>query len=271
MNLTTETSSWLWAASVISFFAAIGGLVVLRGLWLEGYSHPESFKDIEEQRGHHKREGKGIKWVFWGVALEVLVAFGMTFKEGWEAHKTAIEIARNSPFNQEISDITINAVFNVKNSNVPYLGNELATWVSLSERGPRNSNSPVFMTLGDFGLLCSETIRQGTHQEIGNDYTIYSIQFRPLRQFTIPSGGFEITNRQPVTAHMVLDRIHALMFHIEFLPKNSEIVGGGAEMVINGTFRTTFNVYPQKSDEVACNHIPGDGACLWATNGVINH
>ncbi len=93
MLLMTESPSWLWFASAISLVAALGGLVVLRGLWLEGLSRPETFENVEAQRTHHKREAKGIKWVFAGVAIEVIVAFGMTFKEGWEAHKTEIELA----------------------------------------------------------------------------------------------------------------------------------------------------------------------------------
>jgi hypothetical protein len=87
----------------ISLFAALGGVIVLRGLWLEGYREQESHPTIEAYRSVKAREATGRKWVFWGVAFEVVLAFGMTFKDGFDIRELEKVSEKNDPLNAPIN------------------------------------------------------------------------------------------------------------------------------------------------------------------------
>jgi hypothetical protein len=113
--------TWLVWEFCISLLAAIGGIVVLIGLWLEGYREPESHPTIQDYRSFKAREARGRKWVFWGVAFEVLLAFGMTFKDGLDIRELEAAAQKNDPLNAQINSASAVLRLKVKGvSGVPF-------------------------------------------------------------------------------------------------------------------------------------------------------
>lgn len=257
---------------LISSVASLGVVAVVWGLWWENRGEKEWYRDIKEFRSSKAKARRGLKLVFWGVVAELILGFTLTVVEGIGSMKTANEIAKNSPLNQQVSDVSINAVLNVKGEYAPFLGEELSTWVTLNERNNMGSGVLNTLYLGGFSTLYSGKIQAGEHQETGNNYKTYSIQFLPERRFGTPQNGFVIADRSPLTPELMLENITALMLHVNFISQDAEVVGGSAEIIINGTFRKTFQIYPQKSDEAFTKQNPSfKGAFLWATNGIQSH
>ncbi len=154
-------------------------MVVWLGLWIEKEA------DEEEKKEHFSNligDAKIIKlkanfgwWILMaGILIEILTGAGLAVYDVRENIKTKAEIATNSPLNQQVSDVSVNAILNVKGPYVPYLGQEMSTWVTLTEQNRINSGVPNTLYLGGFNILYSETIQAGErHKEIGNDYKIY--------------------------------------------------------------------------------------------------
>ena len=83
----------------ISLFAALGGVIVLRGLWLEGYREQESHPTIEAYRSIKSREAadRKIEIGVLGCSVSGSSAFGMTFKDGFDIRELGKASKKNDP------------------------------------------------------------------------------------------------------------------------------------------------------------------------------
>ena len=125
-------SSLLTKEVVFSFFAFIGGAVVLIGLWMEWKSSKKEeheaekdwFSDIDKFRRRHRKLHAGEFWVMSGVAIEIIVAVVFAAMDVVEKHDIGERI---DPTNLPVLNINAFAVLRVKGSVFP----DLTQWDSI--------------------------------------------------------------------------------------------------------------------------------------------
>ena len=113
---------------LISTVAALGGLAVFVGLWLEKIGDREEYQAIDDFRKSKIHRKIGERLVRWGVFAEMLLGFGVAALEGWEA-------LNNNPLNQPVADISVSIVVNLAGTNFEHINDpyelRLNNWVML--------------------------------------------------------------------------------------------------------------------------------------------
>lgn len=197
-----------------------------RGLYLEGIRAEDTHSTIDEYRLSKSREIKGRKWVFWGVVLEVFLAFVMAFKEADEIRKLETTVAKSNPLNQPVSEVFVimRIVVNAKDYN------------------PENpvSLANTTMSFGSFRLLANQS---GLFKHVDNVATshvnFYEIVVK-FEQSLFPAvvwNDINSTNEdlsQSVTVSNAIVSANLLNAYIEFIPRNTPIVKGAVRFFING-------------------------------------
>jgi len=260
--------SWVISATIIPFVASLGGVFVFWGLWLEGPPDPEEFSDIDAFRRHKVKSKKGWKILMVGIFLEIVVAFGLAVKEGWQARTTTIQIAKNDPLNQPVNDIVVNANFILKTNRFlgATMGLDLGTSVELLESNYANSNSPRTVNLGSFSTLFSEQTVPGSVSDNTGTHARLLVQFK-ASSFAGPiQNGVVISNMSPLTPKDVMQRIQVLKFRSIWIPSDAELIGDTAQMFVNGKMAGIFKIFPKKAD----GRKPGEFE-FYATNAVQGH
>jgi len=105
----SEILSWLRSEFVVFVLAALGGIVVIIGLWWEYKSTDETRyekAEIDEFRSLKSLEKRGEKWVIAGIIIEVIVAVLFAWRDDW--HIRQIETAQHNadPRNLPINSIS---------------------------------------------------------------------------------------------------------------------------------------------------------------------
>lgn len=305
MILATLSSSsvswWIWEA-LISLAAGAGGVLVFWGLWMEGAPDEKELPNIDAFRRHKLKAKRGWNILMIGIFLEIVVAVVFAARDGWQARQTAIDIAKNDPLNLPVSDISarmvvklkgtnfiegsrLNTRFVVRGSLVNLGGGGKALLQSMVKPGDTygffsvtnmggglawkvngdivNILTPLGYGTSQFGTLESDGFsRVAYNNENNHGYVMY---FRTpaddsLREFE------NFTTRRPTTAE-VINHAKWLDIWCFFIPKNAEVLGGSAEIIINGAFHIEFQIFP-KNGETAIN--PSDaGFALVATNATL--
>ena len=105
MLLPESSSSWVWP-----LLAAIGGLFVFVGLWMEKGVERESL-NINDFRWQKSKAKWGWRVLMFGIALEIIIGFMLSRKE-------EINEVKNNPRNQQIQSISAQAYFFVSGTNL---------------------------------------------------------------------------------------------------------------------------------------------------------
>jgi len=159
----SSTLSWLKSEVLVFIFAAIGGIVVIIGLWWEYKATDESRYEnagIDEFRSLKSLEKKGEKWVIFGIVIEVIVAVAFACRDDWHIRN----IEKNSdPLNLPISQVFAILKLEVKGTNLfSPSPNFLYDGSSSIEMMVTNIYAP---SLGGIGFFPSAFPRYSAHME----------------------------------------------------------------------------------------------------------
>jgi hypothetical protein len=153
MSSTVPSSSlmlWLIKELVVAFLLASGGVVVLRGLWLEAYGEKEEYRDIVDFRSSKRNAARGLKWVFWGVAIEIVLTFVSVALDGWEIRQTERQIEASAPRRQPITLLSAIVEVRLKNAEQETYDADRTFMASLIFGRREETNSNIF-SLNDNG------------------------------------------------------------------------------------------------------------------------
>ena len=232
MNLSSSSSSWWISQASIWFLAAIGGLIVFRGLWLEYKGRKYGYFHVQKRKVEC-----GEVWVMVGIVIEIIVGIGFAVKESWQARQTASVIAKNDPRNQNISDMSATAILIVMGTTFNDLTNKdfkgrfamMSLWNSDKEPAPLDSLNADSFTRNDFSVMWGNPNSSNSRE--------YGIRFRSFnfRAF----NGLE-------TKVKAIDDVQLVRMELFFLPHGSEVAAGGIDLVVNNT-RKLFQIDTSRS------------------------
>ena len=236
---------------------------MLVGLLMELFSEKEWNKNLEDFRHCKSRKFWGEWLVIIGIVAEIFVA-GWTAKDEWQTRQMAI---KNDPSNLPVSDVSATATIDVAGTNfneVPVDSLVVDTSLELLEKDIRIS------TLNLPELIANE-VRRYNHIEFASHkvtYHGYVAKFyeNPLR--IDPNAELGPWPAAP-TVKRAMDEIRTLRIYAPFIPKDADVMGGTAEIIINGSFRKKFQIYKQKTDKDMSTWNPDlKGFFLFATNSI---
>jgi hypothetical protein len=118
---SANSSSFLTKEIIFCGLAALGGLIVLRGLWLELKSDKESEKEWYSDLNDFKK-GKHKSWcgeihVIVGIAVEIIVAVLFAAMDVKEKHDIIKYEAQSDPRSQPITYLAALVTLNVRGTN----------------------------------------------------------------------------------------------------------------------------------------------------------
>ncbi len=247
----------------MAIVASLGGILVFIGLWMEGAPDQKSYTDVSGFR----RAKQGWIILMVGISMEVIVAAVLAIKEGWNATQTAKMIANNDPFNKPISSIAASMHFKLKPTSRNDAPSEpqSATMIEFLEEDINRRT----LNLGKFGVLYAHEVTPFEHTGNGIHDSGLVIELRVSPFNEADFVGSVIENNQPITPRLFMDRIRAFQCYLTFIKKESQILDGTAEVVINGTFRKEFQIYSQKTfKELSDWRTNGNGSYFYATNSL---
>jgi hypothetical protein len=240
-------------------------MIVFWGLWTEKKAHKEAYLNVNDLRASKRREERGWNILMFGIAIEILVAFVFAAKDGWEIRQINKEIVKIDPLNQPISDISasVTIMMRTKETGLPPSGPQPENWMELLEKD-MGDKAPRAVFWGGFQRLLEDNAQGFTSSDSSGSQVGYSIQFRADRLFaSSPQNGFVLADQSPTTPKHILSKIETLAFHVVYIPKDAEIVGGSAEVLVNGTFRKEFKIFSQKP----ATNVSAPGV-FYATNAI---
>lgn len=203
---------WYISEGVFAFLAGLGGMVVSRGLTMEG-----------PPKDGTPREIQGWKLLRFGVRLEVVLAMFFAAREGWFAHKMAIEQAQNNPLNQPISTMTVELQFAVEGSDFskdPVMPPVAHLMLVESNMAPVLKEGPLVL-VSDKAMLSSFVNVSNMRQ--------YSMSFH-----SDPSRVSSPSFFNGKTAAEIINNVNALEIFPNCIPTNAQILTGQAELYVNG-------------------------------------
>jgi hypothetical protein len=249
------SSSW----SVVFFIlAALGGEIVFLGLWIEKEADEE---DKKEHLSNFTPEKARIKlksefgWyiLMIGIAFEVLIATGSAIRED-------LEIRQANPWNGKILEISARAFIIVKDDSATDL-----VWGSPSRVASLTlceNTLEAKVGASHFFPLSAEKFNRSGFVMIGGD----TIRKRGY-SMTFQSEGMEAFSLSPEQPVKDIDTIKIIRIDLKFLPKNSEILNGKIQIIINRSIIGDFQILPQ-IDTNAADGVPNFPYAIFATNGV---
>ena len=260
-----NTSSLIFSAAISTFdslptgtlvWATIGGFLVFAGLIFEKLAELLNDRFGGGWHPHKKLENFGWIILMIGIFIEIADA-GFTANDVWQARQLA------DPRNANISEATATVVFFVSGNDFKPLTNWDARWIA--RMTPCESNLDLAETHGlatsfIFDTLDSESFVKdegilivGRSMDVGTPVGMRfkSYNFRSLR-------GWKTSARE-------IDNVNLLRIDINFLPHETEILGGSADLVFNNNLQKHFVLYPQ-SDTNLLHGTVGHPYMMVATN-----
>ena len=170
-----------------------------------------------------------------GISIEVVTA------GGFAAHD-AIENANNNPLNQPIVDVSAVATIVLNETNFVETQDWKAfPWVTsliLADKTNLIGSLHRGSTFAEFEMLTADDLSRIT--DVGSGFREYVIHFKTSTIFSRVS-----MNR----AHKLvkdIDNIKNLGVSLNFIPTDTEVVGGSVDLIANGEFVKTFAIMPKK-------------------------
>jgi hypothetical protein len=230
---------------LLASIGSLGGFAVLRGLWLEYSGEKERYSDIGDFRKSKLRARRGLKRVFWGVAIETVLGFGIAIFEGAETIKTAIAAIANNPLNQPINSMKADIFLWINATNsFEALLRAKDPWVTKAASEvlilPKGFVLRKDTALGS--LRCVEYDVRPAPESAGGG-TVCAMSF------SWPSGNLDDNSPQgsPIATRSVsIEELDEKMGSLELfmvgLETNSEIRIGACNLTLNGSIKRQFSV-----------------------------
>jgi hypothetical protein len=246
-NFLSSISLSLWAKeAVFSFFAALGGGVLLWGLWLEFKEEKkpkkEWFSDLGEYRDRNQKRLSGEKWVIVGVVIEIMVGVVFAVMDVRDKYEIGNEV---DPTRLPVLNMNAFVVLRVKGNEFP----DLTQWDSI----PASTNWGSKITTA---ALCGNgpnSVLQSIPSMISDDFGT-GIGFPDSREYFLNfhMESVSAAMRLPMqSASKSFGAANFFSMNVAFLPPQSEIIDGYAFVVINNSLWKLFRIYPQKSTQPA--------------------
>jgi hypothetical protein len=286
-----SSSDALWLR-IWGVFAAIGFIIVIIGVVIEGVEH---FKQFQKKEHARKLQIEKLGWFL------VVVGLGMEFlgdnaakrisdresarlnKEAGDARKdagaaveragianeraallesdnlvlrsnvaalelhvmeTSNKVDKIDPRNAIISYLTASVYFEVNGTNPPLKmwGDPNYASTLVVGKGKSTYSMPSQMT--GFPLYASGFSFGFTSSRNTNDFYMNTKRSYALTFQTEGSAAFVLANGPDIPVKDLLDA-NFLWISLKFVPKQTEILRGTAEIVANGNIHKMFNIFPQ--------------------------
>jgi hypothetical protein len=255
--LSSASVSWLVGQAIIWFLAAVGGAIVLRGLWLEykggkdGYFHAQK-----------KKVERGEIWVILGVFVEIVVGVIFAARDGCQARQTAIEIANNDPRNQPLMSVVAFATIRYKTNDVIWSN----SWMDAPHFWAARSNEPALLSI--FSGKMTVTM-DSPPKTVGGGIQLISDIPPSFGSFggtnsNFPDGLFgsfrlawqpatrEMLNEANRALHwtnnsagLIADSIENVSLELPFLRYKTHVVGGSVDLIFNSSMKREFLIPSQ--------------------------
>lgn len=170
-----------------------------------------------------------------------------------EASSNLVKI---DPLNQPISDISASVTVYMRTTETgppqtrpgPQPQNCLVLLEKMNIQNEALGTNRV-LCLAGFQCLLLDGAEGFRHFGDTGPAVAYSIHFRTDRlSSSSPRTGYALADHSPITPKHILSNIEALEFDLDFIPRDAELVGGSAEILINATFRKQFQLVSMKPE-----------------------
>lgn len=174
-----------------------------------------------------------------------------------QSNSTALQLlveqirSNNLPINQPISDISGQAVINCRRISGPFWQPAEEVQVGLFE-----SSTPETLHLGALGTLSGTTSHLSTHRVFSDpekEFVTYAINLS-LKGYVAEDGfmlnGHVIKDNSLITVKRFMDNIDTADIILKSFPKEAELLGGGVEVLINGTFKIRFKLLSAQNTDL---------------------
>jgi hypothetical protein len=250
MAASSLSPTWLATTASLMFIASIGGVLVFWGLWVEGPPDDAGPGDSEAVTRNKRKARRGWKILVAGILVEIVVAAVFAAREAWQARQTSIEISKNDPLNQPVSDVSASVVFHVRQPDVAEVrqvsvNNLQAGFMTFLVSDRTNSNSHVLANFNEFEQLeCDrEDMRfsQGFSSADARRFLMFEMKFRLRPIF----GESDAQPDPPVRVSDIVKYVDGLEIAATGVKNSVEVTGGHVELRINEV-RKKFIILPQK-------------------------
>jgi len=217
-------ASWFIGEAIICFLAAIGGVLVFKGLVMEGPPKGEGDKAIQRW-----------KLLRLGILVEIIVATAFAGKDGWHAWQINNEITKNNPLNQPISEVS--AVFRILVSATNFTPNKFTSLDDTTFNcGPfymRPKNAAWFTHVDNYAT---------GHASYYGIAITFDQEILPTSEW----NDINNTNGDPfvvtdITVSNALSSATNVFAYIGFIPTNAVVVRASARVLFNG-FQKDFQI-----------------------------
>lgn len=273
-SILDSLSSWDWP-----LLASVGGIIVLAGLWMEYSAGKKWYRNLDDFRSQKSKEKWGEKIVMLGIILEIVIGFAVAAKDEHDIKQAKITADKNNPLNQPVSDIS--AIIKVRLAGTNFIESPLwgSSWVATLTLCDLKDmiSGKVIMGVSDIGLMeagvndISRIDYSGQIQPSEEDHG-YVFRFNSDPQYGGLVPFLPVLKTTPQIVKYITDNVRFLVIDAKFIPHNAELLGGEAEILINGNVRLDFDILPQKAYPIfpGLGDSPGDsGFTMIATNATL--
>jgi hypothetical protein len=248
MNFASLNPSSASSLFSTAFWACIGGLIVLLGLWIEKMADKKWYRDVHEFRRSKLKSEIGWWILMVGIAVEIGTAGRLAVKEEleiWQANNSAW---KNDPRKLPLNSVTAFATILIKTNNV------VPNMDSIIRQG--NGNNPLRMRLypkkGNVIELSSDSPpaiwRNYPESNSLEDPIVFSTQLSwsaAWRGFY--QGWNSVSNRTNLTAGEVADSKFTVGLMPAFLRAGTLVTGGSVKVWFNGlSLERDFSILPKQ-------------------------
>jgi len=235
------TASIFW----VIVFAASGGVLVFVGLLMERFSEKDWNKNVSDFRRCKAKKICGEWFVIAGIVVEIGVGIF-----------SAIDAWENEPQNRPIREMSVLVSFRVKGGDFKEIDEKSVThgrssWVAFLMLCETNEQPSSLMP----GNLVAENFSGGYLSSSPDSDRLYSLRFN------LESVGPLLQKQIHVKE---IDKIKKLIITTMFLPKNVEVVGGNATLVVNSEVWKYFAILPSDAPIINGINVPTDNLLPWS-------
>jgi hypothetical protein len=230
--------------------AALGGLIVLIGLWMEYVSTDESRYESVDIKGFRKlksKEKRGEQWVMWGIFVEIAVAVTFAALDVKDKHDIDKQNKANAPTNQQIGLLTASVSLfqtGTNRSNVNFdspLGGKFLVRLRFRNSAQHDTDFPfeLVCTSGSFTGITTNMVPGKPIATYTWDGLVWDLEF----EANSTSRGLNVIPAN-ATVQDALD-LDSVEFDALFLQPDTDTDGGEIILTINST-KKIFKIPPQK-------------------------
>lgn len=239
----------------------------------------KTYRDVSDLRWQKLKSEIGWWVLIAGIVVEIATACVVAVSGDIEMKQIKINEAKNNPLNQPISDVSANVNIKLAGTNFtesPLWGAAAVASLILDDMKVWSGGTNVISgaTTIEMGNLLADKddVRRVDYSELLSpraDTHGYVLHFHPNNGLVPFVPVFRIT---PQKAKLIIDAVRVLVIAVKFIPHDAELLGGDAEILINGNIRVDFDILPQKAFPlpVGLSAKAGDsGFTLIATNATL--